>query len=646
MKRCYILGILAGIAPCMCMGQSATVSKLIKEKQRKMEELEKCMGTTKGLKIAGISTIGVTAVGVAGNIVEAKKIQSLDSDIEKTDKKIDKVQKDIDEKRAEIAEREKRQAEADTAEQAAQEKARQDQECIDTVKQYMETQEAKNRIKTAVDEFGETVQDATESITFDSNNYICETGQKRKDCINESNLNIIMSSYVESQVVKEKCGIDVQIPLKVEAVQQSTTPTEETQFQKTCKELGGQYTTGTFHFEGNTISADVTVHDGCVFQTSDGLEEKCSQLKQHTQYYTHINADKKLCAFISDADLKCIEGKPDCPLLQTTPQPAQQTNVTPGQTPNQTPAAPQPKIGDACSADHATKAVYKQIDGQIKCVATECDTSKGYELAKNASGASQGWCKKIATVKAVTPAEKDCTASVSNASKATIDGGMCRVDTCKDNFKRSADKKSCERVDCKKGTFADYSVNQVTYRNGRCEIDTCNGGFVPSEDKQKCVPYSGVKKKKDGGDKSAEQENVEQISFFSDTKVSLEQGKKLVELWGRENDKQLEYIKGSEQINWRGQDYISYRSENENTDYVFEFDSLEEAVSDMKQREYVETAVCRILNGSPSSGSNFVKCENVSCANWESNVKSIISPIRKTDPMDNINGCRMSMYVY
>ena len=71
MKRCYILGILAGIAPCMCMGQSATVSKLIKEKQRKMEELEKCMGTTKGLKIAGISTIGVTAVGVAGNIVEA-----------------------------------------------------------------------------------------------------------------------------------------------------------------------------------------------------------------------------------------------------------------------------------------------------------------------------------------------------------------------------------------------------------------------------------------------------------------------------------------------------------------------------------------------------------------------------------------------
>ena len=50
---------------------SPRVAELIAQKQAKMKKLEKCKGTTKNLKIAGLSTLGVTAVGVAANVAEA-----------------------------------------------------------------------------------------------------------------------------------------------------------------------------------------------------------------------------------------------------------------------------------------------------------------------------------------------------------------------------------------------------------------------------------------------------------------------------------------------------------------------------------------------------------------------------------------------
>ena len=101
MKKYVLFGLIIGLLPNMCMG-NARVTQLMQEKQRKMAELEKCMGSTKGLKIAGISTLGLTAVGVAGNIVEAKKIDEYKDKAEKTDKKIESVQKDINKKTEEI----------------------------------------------------------------------------------------------------------------------------------------------------------------------------------------------------------------------------------------------------------------------------------------------------------------------------------------------------------------------------------------------------------------------------------------------------------------------------------------------------------------------------------------------------------------
>ena len=94
MKKYFISGLLIAIIPCMCFGASPQYSKLVREKQRKMAELEKCMGSTKGLKIAGLSTLGLTAVGVVGNVAEAKKIQEYQSDIDSAVSQMEKIEKD------------------------------------------------------------------------------------------------------------------------------------------------------------------------------------------------------------------------------------------------------------------------------------------------------------------------------------------------------------------------------------------------------------------------------------------------------------------------------------------------------------------------------------------------------------------------
>lgn len=109
MKKYFLLGLIIAIAPGICLGAGARYTQLVREKQRKMAELEKCMGATNGLKIAGISTLGLTAVGVAGNIAEAKKRDEYDTNIKKAeseisnfDKEIAVEQKKIDEREAEI----------------------------------------------------------------------------------------------------------------------------------------------------------------------------------------------------------------------------------------------------------------------------------------------------------------------------------------------------------------------------------------------------------------------------------------------------------------------------------------------------------------------------------------------------------------
>ncbi len=83
MKKYSISFLLLLITPCVCFGSSARYTQLVRQKQQKMEQLEKCMGSNKALQIAGVSTLGLTAVGVAGNIYEAKMIKDNQKTLEK-----------------------------------------------------------------------------------------------------------------------------------------------------------------------------------------------------------------------------------------------------------------------------------------------------------------------------------------------------------------------------------------------------------------------------------------------------------------------------------------------------------------------------------------------------------------------------------
>ena len=102
MKKYMIFALMIAIVPNYVFGESARYRQLVAEKQRKMAELEQCSGDVNGWKIAGISTLGLTAVGVAGNIALANKQSNLDDKIAKADKQIDKYNSQIEIRQGEI----------------------------------------------------------------------------------------------------------------------------------------------------------------------------------------------------------------------------------------------------------------------------------------------------------------------------------------------------------------------------------------------------------------------------------------------------------------------------------------------------------------------------------------------------------------
>ena len=124
MKRYILLPLLSALIPNMVLGASASYSKLLHEKQRKMEQLEKCMGASKGLQVAGVSTLGLTAVGVAGNIYEAKTIKENESTIKSKQKTLEgldaKLQAKKEEKIKKEAEKSKKEEEKTKKEEIEQ----------------------------------------------------------------------------------------------------------------------------------------------------------------------------------------------------------------------------------------------------------------------------------------------------------------------------------------------------------------------------------------------------------------------------------------------------------------------------------------------------------------------------------------------
>ncbi len=106
-----LMGLFLVFTVLPSFAQHPRITQLIAEKQAKMEKLEKCQGTTKNLKIAGISTLGITAVGIGANIAEAVVLSNTKDDIEKAKAARDE-QQTIKDKR--LAEQKKRECEQDS----------------------------------------------------------------------------------------------------------------------------------------------------------------------------------------------------------------------------------------------------------------------------------------------------------------------------------------------------------------------------------------------------------------------------------------------------------------------------------------------------------------------------------------------------
>ena len=111
-------GVCASVLSILCAMPSfgatnSQITRLLQQKKQKMAQLEQCAQKVKGFKIAGISTLGLTAVGVGGNIALASKNKSMERDIDATRTKLDEEQKELDSINAKIDAEHTRQRQAE-----------------------------------------------------------------------------------------------------------------------------------------------------------------------------------------------------------------------------------------------------------------------------------------------------------------------------------------------------------------------------------------------------------------------------------------------------------------------------------------------------------------------------------------------------
>ncbi|MBR4806380.1 MAG: hypothetical protein IKZ64_01010, partial [Alphaproteobacteria bacterium] len=107
------LSVLCVAHDAHAVNMTSQIQRLISEKQEKVSKLEECDGKRKGFMIAGISTIGLTAVGVGLNIVQANKSNKLSEQIEEKNLELEKQQAKIVDINAEISRRNVEQRRAD-----------------------------------------------------------------------------------------------------------------------------------------------------------------------------------------------------------------------------------------------------------------------------------------------------------------------------------------------------------------------------------------------------------------------------------------------------------------------------------------------------------------------------------------------------
>ena len=95
-KLKFALGVFA-LFPCIANADALDdkIAELTRQKLDKIAQLEQCQKSTKGLKIAGITTLGISTIGIAANIGEAVKIKKLDGELSSIETQKKDLQKKI-----------------------------------------------------------------------------------------------------------------------------------------------------------------------------------------------------------------------------------------------------------------------------------------------------------------------------------------------------------------------------------------------------------------------------------------------------------------------------------------------------------------------------------------------------------------------
>lgn len=91
------------------------IRNLLEEKEEKIKALEQCDGKRKGWMIAGISTIGLTAVGVGVNIAQSSKSNKLSDQIDNANQELQRHETHLTQIQSQISEKERAKAEAEKA---------------------------------------------------------------------------------------------------------------------------------------------------------------------------------------------------------------------------------------------------------------------------------------------------------------------------------------------------------------------------------------------------------------------------------------------------------------------------------------------------------------------------------------------------
>jgi len=111
-----VAGVMC-IVPTFGAQMTPQIQRLLDQKQEKIKKLEECEGKKQGWMIAGISTIGVTAVGVGLNIAQASKRNRLDDEIDTARHDLEVQERHLGEINSQIADRERENAERECSQQ-------------------------------------------------------------------------------------------------------------------------------------------------------------------------------------------------------------------------------------------------------------------------------------------------------------------------------------------------------------------------------------------------------------------------------------------------------------------------------------------------------------------------------------------------